>query len=79
MKQGDQITIKATVLRVDAGFIHAQTPNGQLIQTDISNCMKEDEKLEKDEKREKLKPEKKSVPPAENKAILNAPENKSAK
>lgn len=54
MTAGEQITIKATVLRVDGNRVDAQTANGQLIQTDLSN-----------------------VETAENKAILNSPENKS--
>lgn len=37
MKPGDEITIKATVLRVDGDRVDAQTPDGQLIQTDASN------------------------------------------
>ena len=87
MKAGDLITIKATVLRVDGDFLHAQTPNGQLIQTDISNVMSEKEVfIGVDYARpsssrtvvQKIPKEsgKKSVPAAENKAVLNAPENK---
>ncbi len=46
MKPGDSINIKATVLRVDGNFLHAQTANGQLIQTDVSNVMKEEKLAE---------------------------------
>ena len=39
MKAGEQINIKATVLRVDGERVDAQTANGQLIQTDKSNVI----------------------------------------
>lgn len=78
MKTGSSILIKATVLRVEGNRLDAQTANGQLIQTDISNVMNSEEKPTATAKPEKPKTaEKKSVPPSENKAILNAPENKS--
>lgn len=87
MKTGDSIFIKATVLRVEGTRLDAQTANGQLIQTDVSNAMTEENETfigidfarPKDSVMHK-KPktaERKSVPPAENKAVLNAPENKS--
>lgn len=37
MKAGDQIDIKAVVLRVEGDRVDAQTANGQLIQTDVKN------------------------------------------
>ncbi len=37
MKPGDEITIKARVLRVDGDRVDTQTSDGQLIQTDVSN------------------------------------------
>lgn len=78
MKTGSSILIKATVLRVEGNRLDAQTANGQLIQTDISNVMNSEEKPTATAKPEKPKTaERKSVPPSENKAILNAPENKS--
>ena len=39
MKSSDKIIIQATVIRVDGSRIDAQTANGQLIQTDISNLI----------------------------------------
>ncbi len=75
MKQGDKIKIQATVLRVDGDFLHAQTLSGQLIQTDISNCVKEEKEAEKIEK--PTGSSIKSVSQSENKAVLDAPENKS--
>ncbi len=39
MKAGDEINIKAVVLRVDGSRVDAQTANGQLIQTDVSNVV----------------------------------------
>ena len=39
MKPGEPIQIKATVLRVDGTRLDAQTPNGELIQTHISNVV----------------------------------------
>jgi hypothetical protein len=66
MKSGEEILIKATVLRVDGTRLDAQTPDGQLIQTHVSNaCLSERSKAIK------------NAP--ENKAVLNAPENKSKK
>lgn len=64
MKPGESINIKAVVLRVDGTRVDAQTANGELIQTHISNV----ESIQN--KAQKL--------PA-HKAILNAPENKSQK
>ncbi|HEX8289815.1 MAG TPA: hypothetical protein VF556_17670 [Pyrinomonadaceae bacterium] len=61
MKPGDDISIKATVLRVENNLLHAQTADGQLIQTSAANA----------------EPEVKSVDLSEHKAILNSPENKS--
>lgn len=73
MKTGDSILIPATVLRVEGNRLDAQTGNGQLIQTDVSNVMTE-------EKQPTKKAEKptgnKSVGLSEHKAELNAPENK---
>lgn len=37
MNAGDEIRIKATVLRVDDERVDAQTPDGQLIQTKVGN------------------------------------------
>ena len=63
MSPGEHIQIKAVVLRVDGERVDAQTANGQLIQTHVSNA----EPVEK-----------KAVTKAPaNKAVLNAPENKS--
>jgi len=39
MNPGKEINIKAVVLRVDGERVDAQTANGQLIQTDISNLI----------------------------------------
>lgn len=78
MKTGDSIKINATVLRVEGSRLDAQTADGQLIQTDVSNVMKE-EKQPAAKKEEKSKPgEKKSDNRFEHKAELDAPENKSA-
>ena len=62
MKSGDEISIKATVLRVEGKRLDAQTPDGQLIQTHVSNARLHEQKSVK------------NAP--ENKAIKNAPENK---
>jgi hypothetical protein len=78
MKIGDSITIQATVLRVDGEKLHAQTANGQLIQTDVSNCMKDEKEPTAIKQPEKPKtPEKKSVPAGENKRDPRGYENKS--
>lgn len=61
MKAGDNITINAQVLRIEGNRIDAQTPSGQLIQTNISNV---------------AVVEGKAVKTGENKAILSAPETK---
>lgn len=37
MQAGDEVKIKAKVLRVDGNRVDAQTPSGQLIQTDVAN------------------------------------------
>lgn len=37
MKPGQKINIQAVVLRLEGDRIDAQTANGQLIQTDLSN------------------------------------------
>ena len=37
MQAGDKVNIAATVLRVDGNRVDAQTPDGQLIQTDAIN------------------------------------------
>lgn len=77
MKTGDSIFIQAKVLRVTGKRLDAQTADGQLIQTDVSNVMNE----EKTDAKKEVKPktaEKKSVGLSEHKAELNAPENKSA-
>lgn len=37
MNPGDNINIKASVLRVEGDRVDAQTANGQLIQTDKTN------------------------------------------
>jgi len=39
MKQGDSIQITAKVLRVSGERVDAQTPNGELIQTHVSNVV----------------------------------------
>lgn len=94
MKTGDSIFIKATVLRVEGKRLDAQTADGQLIQTDVSNVMTEEKQLsvearfgrpsevvihEKQKAAPKAKTaERKSVGLEEHKAELNAPENKSA-
>lgn len=60
MKPGETVIINATILRVDSERVHAQTRDGQLIQTSVGNA--------------EIKPENS---PAQHKAILHAPENKS--
>jgi hypothetical protein len=82
MKTGDSIFIQAKVLRVTGKRLDAQTADGQLIQTAVENVMteKNQEKQPAPPKKDVPKaPQAKSVPPAENKAVLNAPENKSGK
>lgn len=90
MKTGDSIFIKATVLRVEGTRLDAQTANGQLIQTDVSNVMTEENQVfvgvdfarpQSSETVTHKKPktaEKKSDTRFEHKAELDAPENKSS-
>ncbi len=75
-------------MRVEGTRLDAQTADGQLIQTDISNAMSDEKKPITTATEKPKTADKKSVPPgenkadrrgAENKAILNAPENKSGK
>lgn len=77
MNPGDSILIQAKVLRVEGSRLDAQTADGQLIQTDVSNVMKEEKRPAA--KKEEKTAEKKSVGLSEHKAELHAPENKSSK
>lgn len=61
MKQGENIKINATVLRVEGDRLDAQTPNGQLIQTHISNVDDKSVKTAAEDKAVKCAPENKSV------------------
>lgn len=79
MNPGDSIKINAKVLRVEGTRLDAQTADGQLIQTDVSNAMTEEKQPEAKKQEKPKTAEKKSDRRFEHKAELNAPENKAGK
>ena len=77
MKPGDSIQIKAKVLRVVGNRLDAQTPNGELIQTDVSNVVELNPVINIEIVDQTIGNEKMIGKPVEDKAVKSAPENKS--
>jgi hypothetical protein len=47
MKAGEKVTVSGTVLRVDGTRVDLQTPDGQLIQTNVKNVKAVETKVQK--------------------------------